>query len=233
MKIGLLQCDHVLESYRQFGGDYDQMFAELLPGFEWVHYDVINGHFPASVHECDAYLCTGSRFSVYDQETWIVQLQALVREIREQHLWYVGVCFGHQLLAEALGGKVEKAAVGWCIGVHSFQVLQREEWMQPFQERFQLLMSCQDQVQVLPPESQVLAAAPDCPLGMFRVGERMLGMQAHPEFNAAYARALMEGRRERIGAEKVTAGLHSLQIAPDKAIMAAWMARFFRRAAAI
>src|SRR5690606_23965151 len=99
----------------------------LLPGFDWAFYDVVNDHFPESADECDAYICTGSRYSVYDDMPWIKELKHLVQELYQLQIPYIGVCFGHQMLAEALGGKVEKAAAGWCVGVHTFRVLQREE----------------------------------------------------------------------------------------------------------
>ena len=228
MKLGLLQCDHVADHLLHLNGDYDEQFTKLLPGFEWVYYDLTAGQFPLSLEECDAYLCTGSKYSVYDDIDWIHQLKQLVREIYEQQIPFVGVCFGHQMMAEALGGKVQKGSCGWCVGVHRFQVIQREAWMEPFQSEFNLLMSCQDQVLELPPDSTVLAETADCSVGMFRVGERMLGMQAHPEFSVAYMRALLEGRRARIGGEKVDVGLQNLNKKLDNILVAAWSLKFLK-----
>ncbi|WP_428655684.1 glutamine amidotransferase-related protein [Runella sp.] len=232
MKIGLLECDHVREEFRHIAGDYRDMFPALFmplaPDWEFVFYDVTNGHFPASVEECDIYICTGSKFSVYDDEPWIHVLKAFVRQIYDQQKIYLGVCFGHQMLAEALGGKVQKSAVGWCVGVHEFTIDQQLPWMDPAQESVNLLMMCQDQVHQLPPDSAVLASANDCPVAMFRVGERMLGVQAHPEFPLLYEEALMRSRVERIGAEKVNKGLESLTLPLHSKLMAKWMVMFVK-----
>ncbi len=229
MKVGLLECDHVRADFQHIAGDYPQMFASLFPAMELVTYDVCQGQFPLSVPECDAYVCTGSKYSVYDELDWIQQLQGFVRELYAREKVYVGVCFGHQLLGEALGGKVEKSPDSWCVGAHTFQVNQRESWMTPFQSIYRLLMMCQDQIAVLPPDSTVLATTPACPVGMLRVGPRMLGLQAHPEFSPAYEQALLEDRVARIGAEKVRVGLESLDLPLDTGIVGEWLVNFMKR----
>jgi GMP synthase-like glutamine amidotransferase len=233
MKVGLLECDHVREEFQPIAGDYRDMFPALFmpltSDWEFVFYDVANGQFPASVAECDVYLCTGSKSSVYDDEPWIHKLKAFLQQIYAQQKIFLGVCFGHQMLAEALGGKVQKSAVGWCVGIHEFKILQpTPAWMNPPQDRINLLMMCQDQVHQLPPDSTVLASADDCPVAMFRVGERMLGIQAHPEFPLLYEEALMRLRVERIGAEKTAKGLESLKLPLHSTLMAQWMVGFVK-----
>lgn len=227
MNTGLLECDHVLPEFRHIGGDYREMFSALLPELNLVNYDVCNGQFPKDTDECDDYICTGSHYSVYDEVDWIIKLKEFVRELHMAQKKFVGVCFGHQMLAEALGGKVEIAETGWCVGVHSFEVIKHEGWMAPFVPTFNLPMSCRDQVVQLPENSTVLAKSADCPVGMFRVGEHMLGIQAHPEFSLRYAEALMESRAEKIGAEKVRAGRESLRWRVHREEVARWIARFF------
>ncbi len=230
MKIGLLECDHVREELRHIAGDYRQMFPALFstvaPDWEFVFYDVCNGHFPESVHECDAYLCTGSKSSVYDDDEWISHLKAFVREISASDRVFVGVCFGHQILGEALGGKVQKSEIGWCVGVHTFEMIRREDWMSPALSSINLLMMCQDQVLQLPSKAMLLANTADCPHAMFRVGNNMLGIQAHPEFPKEYDQALMELRVERIGAEKVAAGIASLGFPLSAVEVAGWIRNF-------
>lgn len=230
MKIGLLECDHVREELLHIAGDYRQMFPGLFfqvaPDWDFTFYDVCNGHFPASVNECDVYVCTGSKSSVYDDEPWIHQLKAFVREVQFSDKVFIGVCFGHQMLGEALGGKVQKSSVGWCVGVHSFELVKLEEWMTPPYSSFNLLMMCQDQVLQLPPDSVLLAQTADCPNAMFRVGDKMLGVQAHPEFPKVYDQALMELRIERIGAAKVELGIASLELPTHQLIVAEWIRKF-------
>ena len=230
VKVGLLECDHVREELRHIAGDYQDMFPALFsnvaPEWEFQFYDVWNGHFPVSVEECDIYICTGSKSSVYDQEDWITRLKNFVVDIYQSQKTFIGVCFGHQMLGEALGGKVEKSPVGWCVGVHRFQLTARESWMQPFTDAFNLLMMCQDQVVQLPPDATLLAETPDCPHAMFRMGERMLGIQAHPEFSKKYDQALMELRVERIGEKKVELGIASLELPTQEIMFAHWIKNF-------
>lgn len=234
MKIGLLECDHVRDELQYIAGDYRQMFPALFEkvnaGWEFQFYDVCNGQFPGSVDECDAYICTGSKNSVYDDETWILKLKDFVRSVYQSDRVFVGVCFGHQMLGEALGGKVNKASVGWCVGVHTYEIVRSETWMTPSAEHFNLLMMCQDQVLVMPSESVLLAKTADCPHAMFRIGNRILGMQAHPEFSKAYDQALMELRIERMGEEKVKSGIESLKKSVDDLLVAEWIVKFVEEA---
>ena len=230
MKVGLLECDHVTGKFHHIGGDYRDMFPALLPNLEFEFFDVCNGRFPESVQECDAYVCTGSKYSVYDDIDWIHRLKALVQEIHRAQKPFVGVCFGHQMIGEALGGKVRKAEVGWCVGVHSFTLLQREAWMTPTENEFKLLMLCQDQVQELPPDSRVLAQSPDCPVGMFTVGQAMLGIQAHPEFPKAYVSAIIQDREQRIGEAKTRSALESLNQGTHTPTLSRWISNFLERA---
>jgi GMP synthase-like glutamine amidotransferase len=233
MKIGLLECDHVRDELRHIAGDYRQMFpalfSQVAPDWEFVFYDVCNGFFPESVEACDAYICTGSKNSVYDEERWIEQLKDFVCEIYASDRIFVGVCFGHQILGEALGGKVQKSSVGWCVGVHSFDSIKAETWMQPELATFDLLMMCQDQVLKLPPDSVLLAKTGDCPHAMFTVGNNMLGIQAHPEFPKDYDKALMELRVERIGEEKVEKGIASLTLPLNELDIAQWIRNFIEQ----
>ncbi len=229
MKTGLLICDHVPDRFQPIAGGYEDMFPALFTRLELQPFFVCDGQFPASADACDAYLCTGSKYSVYDDLDWIQGLKEFVREVYRRRKPFLGVCFGHQMMAEALGGKVGRAEVGWCIGAHTFEVVQQEDWMSPYLPKFNLLMLCQDQVMRLPANSTVLACTADCPVGMFRVGETMLGIQAHPEFVAGYNRAMMEDRMERMGRDKVDSGLASLQLPLHREMLAVWMTAFLRQ----
>jgi GMP synthase-like glutamine amidotransferase len=230
MKVGLLECDHVREELLHIAGDYRQMFpalfSEVTSDFDFQFYDVCNGHFPESADECDLYICTGSRFSAYDDEGWIFRLKDLINEIYRSGKIFVGLCFGHQMLAEALGGQVLKSPGGWCVGVHKFEITHSESWMEPALSSFNLLMMCQDQVVTMPPESVLLATSEHCPIAMFRVGDNMLGIQAHPEFTKLYDKTLMQLRVERIGEDKVNLGIESLELDVHRAEVAQWIKNF-------
>jgi GMP synthase-like glutamine amidotransferase len=226
MTIGLLLCDHVAEALRPIAGDYDAMFRNWLgppfPDATWRIYDLAAGQYPTDLAECDFYITTGSKASVYDDEPWIHAFAGLVRDIDQARLPMVGVCFGHQMIAHALGGRTVKSDRGWAIGVHTFDVSLHQPWMQPPRKRFSLLMSCQDQVQLLPPGAQVLASSPHCPVALYQAGT-LLGIQGHPEWTPEYADALLEIRRERIGPALVDAARKTLSQALDNALLARWI----------
>ncbi len=228
MKIGLLECDHVSEKYLHISGTYRDMFSVLLPQLELHFFDVCKGHFPDSVHDCEGFICTGSKNSVYENIAWVNELKDFVVQAFKKHRKFVGVCFGHQMLAEALGGKVLKNGNGWNVGIHPFEMLVKEPWMDPVQQKIELLMMCQDQVVHLPENSTLLAYADDCSIGMFKVGDHMLGIQAHPEFSNDYEKALMEDRLDKIGSEKVEKAIDSLKKQSDKELIASWIVNFLK-----
>ncbi len=225
MVIGLLACDHIQKEF----SDYPELFKTLLPKYSFKIFNVCEGIFPNSPSDCEAWIITGSKFSVYDEIDWIIKLKGFVREISESDKYCIGVCFGHQMLGEAMGGVVQKSDRGWCVGVHEFEVLEREEWMNPYLPKVNLLMSCQDQIEILPKNSKVLAQSPMCPVGIIRIGKRMLGIQGHPEFSANYVKSLMEDRTNRIGEITVKNGIESLKIPTQSRIVAQWVDNFINQ----
>ena len=228
MKVGLLLCDHVEERFKHLDTAYLHMFQRLLPAIEFEPYYVIDNHFPGSVHDHEIYLCNGSRFSVYDQEPWILGLKNFVQEIAGAQKKLVGVCFGHQMIAHALGGEVRKAEEGWCVGVHTFTSVSHESWMNPPLQTFNLLMLCQDQVLTLPKNSKVLATSPQCLVGMYIVHNTMLGIQAHPEFSKQFNKAVMLSRKDKIGEAKVETAIESLELELHQREIAGWIESFMQ-----
>lgn len=232
MKIGILQADHVSEPLREVHGDYDAMFQVLLgevdPTLTYAVYPVVDGVFPASTAECDAWLITGSRYGTYDDEPWIGQLRDFIRHIVGDGGRVVGICFGHQLLADALGGESGKSAKGWGVGLQRWEPFAAVLDDELVPTGLKLLASHQDQVRRLPAEAIRIAGSAFCENAAFRIGDQVLAFQGHPEFTRAYSRDLMNLRRGRIPDEVVDAGLASLQDAPDRAEVAAWMVRFLR-----
>jgi GMP synthase-like glutamine amidotransferase len=231
MRVGLLECDHVDDRFRGVAGDYRDMFTGLLApqGLEVVPVDVCNGDLPGHPGDFDGYVCTGSRHSAYDDLPWIHDLSQLIVDVAGAGVPFVGICFGHQMLAHALGGEVRRAEGGWGVGPHDTVVEQVEPWMAPELSRPRLQYMHQDQVVRLPDSGTVLATADHCPVAMIRAGDRMLGIQAHPEFPAAYVEALISARAARIGPDRVDAARRALATATDDDVVAAWIAAFLRR----
>jgi GMP synthase-like glutamine amidotransferase len=234
--VGVLECDHVDEAQRPIAGDTIDMLRTLLgphvPGLELRPYDVIGGELPSDPAACDAWICPGSRHSVYDDLPWIPRLAGFVRDVRDAGTPFVGICFGHQMLAHALGGRVARAASGWGAGTRRLVVDSPQPWMEPPAEKLALHFMHQDQVQLLPSGGTVLGRADHCPVALMAVGGSMVGMQPHPEFPAAYVDALLAARVARIGDDEVAAARAGLVQPTDEATVARWIARFVRADAA-
>jgi GMP synthase-like glutamine amidotransferase len=237
MRIGILQAGSVAVRLQPRHGDYPDMFRRLLgdpglrptgsPAPEFLDIDARHGRFP-DPEECDAYLVTGSRHSVYDHLPWIAPLAGFVEGVLERQRPVVGICFGHQLIAHYLGGETRAAAQGWGVGVQQARVTGFEPWMNPPAECFKLLVSHRDQVVRVPPGAQTFAVGENCPVAGFVLGSA-LAFQGHPEFSKAYAAALMDTRREILGEDVYRNGTASLDEDPDTALVARWIWRFVSR----
>ncbi len=229
VKIGLLVCDHVRPEFLEISGEYEDMFRRLFshhPEVEVVAYDAIGGHLPADPNEADAWMTTGSRHSVNEDESWIRDLEAFVRETADAGVPFIGICFGHQLIAKALGGTVVKSDRGWGVGVKEVQVSGDLGWG----HSYRVVTSHEDQVAALPPGGEVLGWNEHCPVSVLGVGSTMLGIQGHPEFETSYSAALMESRRGTIiPGETVDAGMRSLGEEPDGDNLADWIVEFIEK----
>jgi len=237
MQIGILQCDSVDTNLQPQFGDYPDMFQRLLtadpagPELMFRTYDLTSDQFPQSGHECDAWLITGSKWSAYDTDAWIIRAHEFVRELHAHRRPTIGVCFGHQLIARALGGTVEKAAVGWGVGVHTANIDQQRPWMVPQHAALTLPVSHQDQVIEPPAGAMLLAGHAFCPYDMLEIDGHMLTMQGHPEFAKGYARALMDKRHDALGDSVYKTGIASLEQRTDAGVAARWMHNFLAAAA--
>ena len=223
MKVAILETGKPPAELIPRFGTYPAMFARLLgPGFETVPYDVEAGALPEQ-GAYEAALVTGSPAGVYDDLPWIAPLEAWLRAARGRTK-LVGVCFGHQIMAQAFGGRVEKSERGWGVGLQTYDVCRPAPFMDG-EERVAIPVSHQDQIVVQPPESAVLSASDFSPYGVLGyTNQPALSMQFHPEFEADFARALIEVRRERL--PDPDAAIASLSRPDDRARVAGWIRRF-------
>jgi GMP synthase-like glutamine amidotransferase len=226
----LLVVGHVDEKSRHIAGDYPELFSALLGpvGIEVVPYSVERGELPSSLDECDGWLCSPSRSSVYDNEPWIAGVEEVLLEAIDRERPFVGICFGHQLLAQALGGRVERAPDGWGVGVQQYEVVESITAMRPALDHFALIASHEDQVVEVPAGVRVVARAHYCPVAGLAVGERIWTVQGHPEFVPGLADHLLAGRVALIGAARVEAARESLTRPTDREAVAQWIAATFR-----
>jgi GMP synthase-like glutamine amidotransferase len=234
VRIGILETGRPPAGLEQHG-TYARMFERLLGlDFDYVVYPVIDDVFPERIDEVDGWLVTGSRFGVYDEAPWIRRLEAFVREVVAARVPLAGICFGHQILASALGARVEKAAVGWGAGPHEYDILERPAWLEGTAERFTLNAMHQDQVLSLPPGARLIASSDFCPFAALAYGDHAISFQAHPEFDNAYERDLIVKRRGDLipldVADPALAAIGDEAAAPDAANAALWIRRFFAAA---
>jgi GMP synthase-like glutamine amidotransferase len=229
VKVGLLVVGHVDEASRHVAGDYPELFGALLAphGIDLTIYDLDVGRFPTHERECDGWICSPSRSSTYDDVGWIADAEDLLRAILQHERPYVGICFGHQLLAQALGTPVHRFDGGWQVGAHTYELESRPPWMDPAPGRIALIASHEDQVTAVPAGAALLARSVtgDCAVAGLTVGDRAWTLQGHPEFVPALADHLLERRVELIGAERVAAARATLAQPLDRLDVARWIAR--------
>ena len=216
-------------------GDYPFMFEGILSAaasldpplnIEFVIYDVVALQYPADPFECDAYVITGSKYSVYDDEPWIHGLRDYVVTLAAAKIKLIGICFGHQMIALALGGHTEAADSGWGVGIHESRLLAHEDFMRPNLSSYRTIVSHKDQVSKLPDGAVLLAESEFCPYSMYRIGEHIFALQGHIEFCPDYSRALMTFRRELIGEAVYGEGIESLEQTDDRLLLARWILNF-------
>jgi GMP synthase-like glutamine amidotransferase len=233
MKLGVLKTGRPPRPAIERFGTYPDMFRKLLgpDAYAWRTYAVDEGELPATPTECDGYIITGSSAGVYEPLPWIAPAMDFLRAARGQAA-LVGICFGHQLMAEAFGGKVVKSPKGSCVGEHEYEVLRREPWMDG-PDVIRLPASHQDQVVELPPGAEVFAASAFTPMGALAWrGERAISLQLHPEFEPAYAISLIEHRRGgRYADAQADAAIASYAGPDDRARVGQWINRFLASAA--
>jgi GMP synthase-like glutamine amidotransferase len=223
MKLAILETGRPPGDLEAKFGDYPLMFGQMLgQGFEIATYDAQNGHLPADPADHHAYLITGSPAGVYDPFPWIAPLQDFIRSADGAKM--IGVCFGHQLMAEALGGHVEKSDKGWGAGLHKYSVVRRQRWMDG-EQSIAIPASHQDQVIVQPPNSEVVVASDFTPYaGLAWTDRPAISFQFHPEFSADFAKALIRERYDRVS--NPDAAIASLDAPNDSASVATWIRRF-------
>ena len=195
MKIGILQVGKAPEESIDIYGSYAEMFIALLDpkkqSFDFKIFEICDDEFPLSCDECDGWIITGSRHGVYESIPWIKQLSQLIVDIVNSNSPLLGICFGHQIIAQALGGKVEKSAKGWGVGFDTYKLADKTHYMDNLNSEIMLNIMHQDQVTIPPKGAVVYAASDFCQFAGFYVDDKVLTIQAHPEFLVDFNKALL------------------------------------------
>lgn len=195
-KIGILQCGDHLESVAEKHHSHSALFQKLFAGsqlsFETFRVNI--NEFPQQVDVCDGYVITGSPMGVYEDHDWIAPLEQLVRDCFAASIPIIGICFGHQLMAQALGGKVEKFAGGWSVGQVDYQSSDGKT--------VTLNAFHQDQV-ITPPEGSTTFLSSDfCKHAGLSYGKKGMSIQPHPEMGADYIKDLLDAKGRKLLQEK-------------------------------
>lgn len=230
MIIGLLEAETLPTQVANQFGSYGDMFAGLLQPLEqqpsFRYYATDQGELPGEVSECDAYVVTGSRHNAYDSDPWIEALKDFIRRLHEQRKKCLGICFGHQVIAEALGGKTTKSDKGWGVGLANFTVCERPPWMRNSTKHFNILISHQDQVSALPPSAVRFARNDFCPEGGYSIGSHIFCLQGHPEFSKEYVQFLINKRRAKIGEARSSKAEKALDLPVRRELFQNWLEDF-------
>lgn len=223
MKIGILKTGHPGGPLKDKFGDYGGMFMTLLDGFgfDFQAWSVEDGIFPDSVHDADGWLITGSRHGAYEDHHWIKPLEEFLRDAFSQSVPIVGICFGHQILAQALGGKVEKFEGGWSVGATDYQL---------DGETVTLNAWHQDQVVKRPEGATVIGSSDFCENAMLAYGDKALTIQPHPEYQSDFIEMLIDYRGRGVVPDAMLKTAENRLMQPNSNhAMAARIAEFFKQ----
>ena len=187
MKIGILQTGRAPDDLRTDLGDYPALFERMLAGYEFdfAAWHVEEMEFPASVHDADGWLITGSRHGAYEDHPFIPPLEQFIRDAFGAGLPVVGICFGHQIMAQAMGGKVAKFSGGWAVGAQQYQIEGQQVTLNAWH---------QDQVITPPKGAQTIGRNAFCAHAALAYGTQGYSVQPHPEFDDAFIQGLIDTR---------------------------------------
>lgn len=229
--IGLFEAGSYAPDFiREHGAPSDWFKRFFGPisndGLAFRVYRAFEDELPASVDECDGYLITGSPASVIERAPWMTALgDFCLRAMQTRPV--IGICFGHQLLCQALGGEVREAEVGWGVGVHGYAVKAQDDWMDPPLGEVAMLTSHMDQVTRLPPGAEVLASSDFCPNAIVRLAPNAISIQAHPEATRGCFGSVYEMRRDRYAPGQADQAIASLAQPTHEDQVGRWLVKFF------
>ncbi len=229
LKIALIStCADTNEAYKDFPREIEQiktMMQTERRDWSYHFYDIFAGQFP-DIDQYDGFVVSGSPSSVNDPDAWVIAMLDYIRQVFSAGKPMVGICYGHQAIAKALGGEVSWSPLGWSIGVVETAYRDHADWMEPQLPELRLFAAHNEQVLKAPEGAAILASTPECPIAAFRIGNQVFATQHHPEMGKPFvahilkevAPDLNEAQREKFDASMVKED--------DSKVFAGWMAQF-------
>lgn len=208
-------------------------FRELIqlarPNWSSDDFWVCLNEFPENIDTYDGVMITGSPASANDAEGWITRLEDLVRQIIAARQPLFGACFGHQIIAKALGAPIIHNPAGWGHGLLEIARTNRFPWSGK-DATLLLYGSHMEQVGALPQGSHSAFEGDGLPIAGYVMGEHVFTVQHHPEMTHDFMIDLVEFYADDVGPEATHKARHSLQRRSDQEVFAGEIARFFEHA---
>lgn len=230
MHIGILVTNTDESDFAKARPKDGEKFRALLQPLrpEWIFsaIQVKDGVFPKSIHDFDGYVITGSPASANGPEAWIEKLMEFIRALDVAKIPTIGVCFGHQIIARALGGRVGKNPGGWGFGVSPTAFTSHEKWMVPVHDVLNLYAAHNEQVIDLPKTAEALGGSAFCPIGSYKVGNHIFTTEYHPEMTPEFVLDLSAAFEKYLGTEIATRARTQFKNPADGNVFAQWMVRF-------
>jgi GMP synthase-like glutamine amidotransferase len=197
------------------------------PDWQFDTWRVSDDHWPTDASAYDGIVITGSPASVNDDKPWIARLKGLVRERHERRGAMLGICFGHQAIASALGGRVAHSPQGLRVGTVTTRLDRRPDWMQPPQDELTLYAAHDEQVVELPAGAQRLGGDAGCENGCYAIGRHVFALQYHPEFSQHFMTDLLDAYGAKLSSEAQALGRSQVALGVDTPLVWQWIAQFF------
>ncbi|MCP4422229.1 MAG: hypothetical protein GY805_36945 [Chloroflexi bacterium] len=231
MKLGILNAIHPDMSKVNWEDTpidaFIRFFQSIEAPFEYAGYEAAQGEFPLAPDECDAYIITGSPNGAYEDDEWIDVLVQFIQKAYQARKKLVGICFGHQILAQALGGRVEKSEKGQGFGLKQFEMTAHKPWMTEKPNQCGLYFAHGDQVVQLPPGAELLGGNAFCPIIIYEINGRVLGIQGHPEITVNMMEDVRHFIKDEMEPEVYETAVRSLQNGrPDARLVGRWIVGF-------
>lgn len=208
------------------GGKFTALLKPLRPDWQFDVVYARDNEFPASLDDHDGYIITGSPASVNGKEDWIANLMEFIRRAYAAGKPLFGACFGHQAIAVALGGAVDRSEKGWGLGTASTHFDRKAPWMEPFRDHLTLFAAHQEQVMDLPAGADVLGGDDFCPIGAYRIGDTVFCTEYHPEMTLPFLTELLVEMEGKLDAATLDKARQTLKIPAEGAVFGEWIVKF-------